>query len=267
MQVQQGLKMAACEEKIRIGRKHDGGYVLCTKNLRDSTAIISFGINDDWSFEQDAKMYNTKIEIDCYDFSISMKYFFEKYIWAFLRFCLGKLSINSFLRILVIPFRYMFFFRGKTRHFQERVTDEIRGPGEVDIETIFSRTDARNIIVKVDIEGAEYKIIAKLLQFKERISSLILEFHDTEFLREKFLNSLRQISKEYELIHVHGNNYSPLNKNSNIPEIIEMTFTRIGIHAKPLIHMSCPSKGLDYANNPKVEDLSFTIHSNIMFDN
>jgi len=267
MESKSGLRIAVCEERVRIGNNSDGGYVLCKNDLQVSTGVLSFGVNDDWSFEKAISLRMQGIGIDCYDFSISRNYFFENYSRVILRFFTGRLSLNSFLRALTIPFAYIFFFRGRIRHFQERVTNTIRRSGEIDIASIFSRTQSLSVIVKVDIEGAEYKIINDLLMYRDRISTLIVEFHEIDFLKEKFIKSLREISEYFDLIHVHGNNHAHLDKSLNVPSIIEMTFSRIGVHSQPLDQISCPTKGLDFPNNLEVSDFSFTLYSSITAEN
>ena len=38
---------------IRIGRDNDGGYLVEKKSFENTECLISLGINDDWSFEED----------------------------------------------------------------------------------------------------------------------------------------------------------------------------------------------------------------------
>lgn len=267
MESRLGLRISVCEEKVRIGRDSDGGYVLCKRDLHASTAVLSFGVNDDWSFEKDLSLRINGIGIDCYDFSISRNFFFENYFRVILRFCAGKIRFTSFMKALTIPFDYILFFRKDIRHFQERVVSVVRRSGEIDIATIFSRTASQSVIVKVDIEGTEYKIIQDLLKHKDRISTIIVEFHDIEFLRDKFLESLSDISKHFDLIHIHGNNHAHLDKILNVPDIIEMTFSRTGVHSQLLDQILCPTSGLDFPNNPEISDLTFTLDSSITAKN
>ena len=37
---------------IRIGRDNDGGYLVEKKSLENTQSLISLGISDDWSFEE-----------------------------------------------------------------------------------------------------------------------------------------------------------------------------------------------------------------------
>jgi hypothetical protein len=38
---------------IRVGRNLDGGYVISKRQIEKASLLLSFGINDDWSFEED----------------------------------------------------------------------------------------------------------------------------------------------------------------------------------------------------------------------
>lgn len=47
------LNFKSARNLIRVGRKNDGGYLVDADDIKRSKALVSFGINDDWSFEQD----------------------------------------------------------------------------------------------------------------------------------------------------------------------------------------------------------------------
>ena len=40
---------------VRIGRDHDGGYLVSASDIENSQLLISLGVNDDWSFEEQFK--------------------------------------------------------------------------------------------------------------------------------------------------------------------------------------------------------------------
>lgn len=52
---------------IRLGRKNDGGYLLGMNTINKTNTLISFGINDDWSFEKKFYDLNNKIKILAFD--------------------------------------------------------------------------------------------------------------------------------------------------------------------------------------------------------
>jgi len=38
---------------VRLGKNNDGGYLVCKNSIDVSNCLISFGINDDFYFEED----------------------------------------------------------------------------------------------------------------------------------------------------------------------------------------------------------------------
>ena len=72
---------------VRLGRPNDGGYSIPEKSLKDAKILFSFGLDDDWSFEEHFKK-KTGAKVICYDLSVNGKY------WL-IRFC--KDLINMFL--------------------------------------------------------------------------------------------------------------------------------------------------------------------------
>ena len=47
-----------CEDLIRVGKNNDGGYLVSNDDITRTDTLISFGIGDDWSFEE---YFNCKI--------------------------------------------------------------------------------------------------------------------------------------------------------------------------------------------------------------
>ena len=38
---------------MRLGKDHDGGYLVEAQSLRQTARLLAFGLSDDWSFEKD----------------------------------------------------------------------------------------------------------------------------------------------------------------------------------------------------------------------
>ena len=49
------LKPKGLFNLIRLGKDNDGGYLICKHSLEEASCLISFGIDDDYSFEEDFK--------------------------------------------------------------------------------------------------------------------------------------------------------------------------------------------------------------------
>ena len=40
-------------ELIRLGSRYDGGYVILKKQIKETNCLVSFGVSDNWDFEED----------------------------------------------------------------------------------------------------------------------------------------------------------------------------------------------------------------------
>ena len=81
---------------------------------------------------------------------------------------------------------------------------------------------------------------------RQRIVFLIIEFHEIETKNEIFIDSLKKITRFFDIVHLHGNNHEKVLKNG-LPEVLEISFVN-------------KSNDLDYVNFPKnfpIDDLDF----------
>lgn len=111
------------------------------------------------------------------------------------------------------------------------------------------------VLLKIDIEGSEYDIIDLIEQYEKNIVGFVIEFHDLEknIIRLKsFITNL----KNYNLIHVHGNNYSNID-NQGDPLVLEMTFShkKYLYNQKQSNNRNYPIIGLDYPNAKRSKDI------------
>ena len=112
----------------------------------------------------------------------------------------------------------------------------------------------QNVILKVDIEGDEYKILNQILDNSNKINTLIIEFHDIHKNIDK-IESFIFKSKNLKLIHIHANNFAGSNKDGD-PNVIELTFININKNGLNLVKTdkSFPIKELDCKNTHRKED-------------
>ena len=66
------LKPNFCDDIIRLGRKNDGGYLVSESDVTASDKLLSFGIYDDWSFEENFAKIND-VPIVAFDASSGLK--------------------------------------------------------------------------------------------------------------------------------------------------------------------------------------------------
>ena len=77
-------------ELIRLGNDSDWGYVISKKSVENSKLLISFGLSNDWSFDE-AYTNITNQKIYCYDLSVN-NFFLLEIISRFLLPYYGKFA-------------------------------------------------------------------------------------------------------------------------------------------------------------------------------
>jgi hypothetical protein len=261
VKVQTSAKISECLHKVRLGSQNDGGYIVCYNDVRESHFLLSFGISDDWTFEEDFLSKNSGVSVHAYDHSIDFVVMLTKLLKAFPNLLLGRIGFSEFLRRFLLPMRFRGFFTDKNLHFKEKVAVSDVGKTEVSIETIFSRISSNSIFLKMDIEGSEYEVLTQIVERAERFTGIVIEFHDIGSGIDRFLSSLSELSKSFDIIHIHGNNYDSFLPEIDFPNVIELTLSRKGLHSSKLSFLKAPISDLDSPNNPKIRDLSFTLNT------
>ena len=229
----------------RIGKENDGGYLINPASILRSNFLLSFGIFDDWSFEKSFMKYNKNSKILCYDDVISFNFIF---IRSFKKIILDLLNFkfNNILKNLYLISDYI-FISSKIKFFKKKI---IRG----DIPKIIKNFN--KVFLKIDIEGSEYDILDDILEVQNKLTSLIIEFHDVDRNRDKIENFLNKF--QLELTHIHPNNYGALDRNGD-PILIELTFERdVELLAGKITFPNI----LDQKNNPKNKDIEIRFKEN-----
>ncbi|MDB4821275.1 FkbM family methyltransferase [Candidatus Pelagibacter sp.] len=237
---------------IRVGPKLDGGYILDKRIIHLTEKIITCGLNDDWEFEKHFLKIKPSCEVIAYDHTVNKKFWIKRFKKDIIHFFLfKKLRLRKIIGIFKY-YDYMNFFKSKNKHFELKISNENIKNKEITIDEIFRDHD--NLILKIDIEGSEYKVLKQILNNSKKINNLLIEFHDIQ----KNMNLIKDFidqSNDLKLIHIHGNNYSCTDENID-PNIIELTFTnieKIGLEQK-ITEKNYPIDKLDYKNIPRKKD-------------
>ena len=195
-------------ELIRVGSKNDGGY-LVPNDLEGIQECFSPGAGVSWDFEED----------------------------------LGKrFGIHSHI------------CDGTIEHFPEfeyliKFTSKNVGPYTSDSEIGFEewishRKSDLDLILQMDIEGAEYLVIPSLSRDSlSKFRVIILELHDLQlsatqsFFTLQLNYMLEKLLLDFELIHMHPNNAGGkfFFCAQEFPKIVELTFHRKDRHKSKTI--------------------------------
>ena len=198
---------------IRLGKDHDGGYLVGQKSILNSKNLISFGISDDWSFEYQFSKMNKNTNIYAFDDMIDLKWLIKKFLKNIKNFIFFEIQfktlINSFLKIIQYN-----FVKNKINLIKKFISQN-------DISEITK--DKKNIFFKIDIEGSEYRILDEIIKIKEKIEAIVIELHDIDLHKDRIKNFIQKI--DLNVTHIHPNNYSRPDSEGN-PTCIELTIER-----------------------------------------
>ncbi len=210
----------------RIGNKNDGGYVIPVKSLKNTKTLISFGLSDDWSFEEEFQKISSS-KLLCYDNSVNGRFWIVRLIknlFSILTF--NELSKN--IKKLITYFKYIYFFDNKNKiHYKKFIIPNdnsifnINKNNRTDLNEILREIHNENIFLKIDIEGSEYRILDQIISHQKKVNGLVIEFHDCDLHFERIKEFVDNF--DLDLVHLHVNNFCNINDLSN-PSVIELTF-------------------------------------------
>lgn len=233
-----------CESLVRLGRSNDGGYLVCETDIKRSDFLLGFGLSDDWSFEADFLKVNDVITC-VYDGSVDTRFFIKRIV---IELC-KTFSLKGFINY----FNYLRFFRGQRRHVKKFVGLDGINPNDVSFDQVMLACPGQKVFIKMDIEGAEYRCLGDIINHQDRISGMVIEFHDCDLWLAEIESFISQLS--FDLVHVHANNCSPVRAADKLPVVLELTFSRSasGGSGATLPHP------LDQPNNFRTEEIRLSI--------
>lgn len=261
------LQPIRIDDLIRKGRDHDGGYVLPKSVFSDCDGLLSFGINKDWSFEQDYLEENPNAIIHCYDHTLNLKSLIVFTIKSFFLTIMHSLLLDkkrskkAFYGLGVLP-SYFKFFKKNIVHFKHRIWDSNIDDSKTieDALTQITAANAKNIFIKMDIETAEYQVFESIFKTDKIVAGMAVEFHQIDSYSKEFNSIIDKALEKYHIVHIHGNNYSKLLDYNNFPSTVEITFLHKDFINGPieLSDASYPIIGLDQPNRFSKPDIKLT---------
>ena len=219
-------------QKIRIGRKSDGGYVILN-DFKDIQIAYSFGISREISFEKE--LADRNIDIYMYDHTISGLPFQNK------RFHWKKMGLSS-----------KFTANSNMKTLKELLTEN-------------GHLKQQNMILKIDIESSEWNVFQELTpDIIKQFKLIVGEFHFSLRNKNKYLNILKKIEITHQIIHLHCNNCGNLILDYygyNLCSLLEITFVQKKDYQFSKFNSSFPLEGIDYKNCKNKKDFSYLLNS------
>lgn len=252
-----------CDDLRRLGGPNDGGYVVPVRAITRASTLLSFGLERNWRFEQDAAGLNPRLDVHIYDPSVHRRDFLEEGVRSaasvplrFLSFSVG--GVRSSYRRVRLAHDYFRFFRGRVKHHERRVWYN-GDRGSASIDAILDACEPQtplSVFAKIDIEGTEYRVLPAVIERAALFTGLAIEFHDTDICASLFNSQLHQLRRQFEIVHVHGNNYGDLSVDGALPLTLEISFLNRSMFAEPATMYGgpLPRADLDSPNDARLPD-------------
>lgn len=212
---------------IRVGSTFDGGYVLPRSAILVSQALLSLGVEANWEFEEGALALNPSLTVTCVDGTTGPEVIRARAYREMLR-ALVRLRPVKFARMAKLLGRARAWRPFFAKHdFLPLMVGATPGPGAATVTELLDRVrggDAsRWVLIKMDIEGSEYASLAAAAGRLDRVSALVIEFHELGRTWSQFCATLAALDKNFLIAHIHGNNHSGYVPGTRVPETLELT--------------------------------------------
>ena len=231
---------------VRLGRKYDGGYVIDKRVIAKTKVIISCGLEAEWSFEREFQKYNRNCKIIAFDHTVDKNFWINRFVKDFISLLLLK-KIKFYQIFDVFKYlEYSSFFGGKNKHYLKKIVSKKKDKNK-QITITEAIGENKDIVLKIDIEGDEYKVLKEVNRNFDKLNLVIIEFHDLQ----KNLKKIKSFIKKTKLknIHINVNNYGMFKMN-DAPQTIEMTLINPNKFKikNTKTKRSYPINGLDFKN-------------------
>ena len=231
-----------------FGLLRDGSYVL-TDDLKDITIAYSFGIDGEISF--DLKIADEGIDV----------YMYDPYIYR-LHFPNLNKSPNKDFRNDINYYQKKFHF------FKIGIADSHSHKANMKtLEAILKENghmDQKNMILKMDIEGAEWNVLRELSEdILQKFKYITLELHIPEKPEEYHADIFKKLSKHHQVIYIRcNNNNGKIIKfgKTKIWKYIELTYMIKEGNEFIRDNSIYPLKEFYFKNNDKMPDEDYNLN-------
>jgi hypothetical protein len=214
---------------MRMGRNYDGGYIM-VDDFGKCEAAYSFGIADDVSWDLDVAKRG--IDVFLYDHTIETLPIQDKRFHFFRTGICGTSGEGKNLKTL-----------------QEILTEN-------------GHIASKNLILKIDVEGAEWNAFEKTSsEIIDNFAQIAVEFHSVNKVDDKdkwdqMLHVFEKLNSTHQVVHVHANNFGSFDIIGGIPfpNTWEVTYLRRRGNEFTKSEKCYPVKNLDMPNNPEAAD-------------
>jgi hypothetical protein len=221
---------------IRLGAPMDGGYIVPQVALDNAQGLLSLGLGDDFTFDQDWNRIKPDDPIHMYDASVTGDTI--------------SIKVNrSARKDINIREQYRDFFQDKRQHYLEHISS-------TNFAAALDRIGVDRVFIKMDIEGGEYPLVDSIIQHNDRIVGISMEWHYCADRRDRWRETMARLDEYFAIVHVHGNNHVHRDRDG-IFNCMETTYLRRNFISTARTRSEIYLPGLDHSNVVGAEDVEY----------
>jgi hypothetical protein len=212
----------------RFGSANDGGYLMCENLIEPLDAAYSYGVgrNDDWGCEVSRRYHVPVHQYDCFD---PARPICNGGTFMFHDECVSDRTGN------------------RDGRFFGTLENQIRNDPDA--------VGSRRVIIKMDIEGAEWdSLLAAPDELLASIPQIAMEMHG--FDDPKIVEVLRKLKRNFHLVNLHFNNWSCTPRAAPLPAWAYQVLwvnKRVGV-PDPAAFSPAPISSLNAPDSPTLPD-------------
>lgn len=239
------------DDLIRLGTNRDGGYVLTRRILDAADFLVSAGLGYEWSFEAAFATYKKIGAGRCCFHGYDPTIIDEKKLAKIHRRASWRRFYNKHYKSqYILQSNYKDFFGGSPGQHISKWLGIIDNTETLTLDTAIDNalaTGASKVLVKVDIEEAEYDVLPTLSN-TSKVAGLICEFHDLNQRVTDLLAIVEQLKQDFYLVHTTACNW-PGPRELKFPNAMELTFEHKSLSEEgSKSKHRYPIAGLDFRN-------------------
>jgi hypothetical protein len=207
-----------CSGIIRLGKDHDGGYLVNEKDVINSSWLLSFGIGEDVSFEEQFIKKNERCSVIAYDSTIGNE--------------------------------HDDFFTDRHKINRENISSSNINRVLCDYNNVFLKCDIDGSEYEIlhDLIENSNRFTGVTIEFHGITN--YNNFNDLTNFISKF--DLRLIH-----VHINNYSYVVSNYTSFTPDVVELTFTSYRENTSLVKNIELPHR-LDMTNNPRDDEFKIS---------
>lgn len=231
---------------VRVGAKFDGGYVISHRMIEAAGGLLSFGLSDEWEFEEEFTR-SACVPVVCFDPTVNGLFWAKRFAAGLVKglFSLDLRRLRRGMRMI----DYRRYFDGRrNRHVRKAIG--YSGPKSLSLADAIATAGLTGpLMLKMDIEGWEYRILQQLVDLRSEFIGFAIEFHDIDLHEQRIVDFVEAVSDRFILIHFHANSHTTIGPNG-LALVFELTFMarsllqpgeQLSVRALPIAELDAPN--------------------------